>query len=90
MTRNEKADLRGAGSKKKHLTGTSKRFFNSDYKHFAGAGQCKHCGSAYLRFAVNGYCQGCQQRVEFIVRESRGLVANDKSKAKCERTGVVR
>jgi hypothetical protein len=69
MAKNEKADLRGIGSKEKHSTGMSKRFFNSDYRHFPHSVQCRHCGSDYMRFSVNGYCQQCQQRVEFVIRE---------------------
>ena len=33
--------------------------------------RCIYCGSDYMRHAVNGYCQSCQQRVEFINRERR-------------------
>jgi DNA-directed RNA polymerase subunit RPC12/RpoP len=31
--------------------------------------QCLKCGSDYMRFSKDGFCQDCQQRVEFIVRE---------------------
>lgn len=32
-------------------------------------GQCVQCRSDYMKFAVNGYCQYCLQKVEYIVRE---------------------
>ena len=69
MVRNEKADLRGIGSTEKHLTGKSKRFLFTDYRHFAHVVQCFSCGSDYMKFATEGYCQGCQQRAEYVVRE---------------------
>jgi hypothetical protein len=69
MDENERADLRGISSKEKHLTGKSKRFFNSDYRHFSDSVQCQYCGSDYMRFAVSGYCQRCQQRAEYVIRE---------------------
>ncbi len=69
MAKYEKADLRGIGSKEKHLTGKSKRFLISDYKHFPHSVQCRHCGSDYMRYAVDGYCQRCQQKAEHVLRE---------------------
>ena len=69
MARDRKADLRGVGLNEKHLTGTSKRFLFSDYRHFPHAVQCLFCGSDYMKFATEGYCQGCQQRAEYVVRE---------------------
>jgi hypothetical protein len=69
MARSEKADLRGIGSYEKHSTSESKRFFVSDYRQFKAAVQCRHCDSDYLRFAVDGYCQRCQQRSEYVLRE---------------------
>jgi hypothetical protein len=54
-------NLKFAGA---NLTGFSA--FNNTY-----FGQkCKQCGSDYMKFAdENGYCQRCQQKVEFIRRE---------------------
>lgn len=77
MTRNRKADLRGIGSSEKHLTGKSKRFFNADFSTgleniasiFGRMIRCKFCGSDYMRFAVDGYCQRCQQLAEYVIRE---------------------
>jgi len=42
-------------------------FFN--YRKSADSGQCKKCRSDYMKFSVDGFCQNCQQKVEFIVRE---------------------
>ncbi len=73
MVKNRKADLGGIGSNEKHLTGTSKRSFISDYKLFPHSHQCKYCGSDYMRFSLNGFCQRCQQRAEFVTRERPSL-----------------
>ena len=72
MTRNDEAGNRlahGSGSNEKWLTGNQRRFFNSDYRFFAHSVQCRFCGSDNMRFAVNGHCQRCQQRVEYVLRE---------------------
>jgi hypothetical protein len=37
--------------------------------------KCSGCGSEDLSFAKNGYCQRCQQRVEFIRRERPDVIA---------------
>jgi len=42
-------------------------FFN--YKENNIFGQCVKCGSDYMKFAVGGFCQDCQQRCELIMRE---------------------
>jgi len=69
MARNERADLRGIGSNEKSTTANRKGFFNFNYRRFGDPHQCRHCGSDYMRFAVGGYCQRCQQRAEFVIRE---------------------
>lgn len=69
MGKNERADLRGIGSNEKHSAVKSKRFHVSDYKHFPHSIQCQGCGSDYMRFAVDGYCQWCQQEAEHAVRD---------------------
>lgn len=71
MARNERADLGGIGSNEKWLTGNQRRFFNSDYRRSPHSIQCEYCGSDYMRFSVNGYCQRCQQRAEYVIRERR-------------------
>jgi hypothetical protein len=75
MVKNERADLRGIGSKEKHLTAKSKRFFIPQYKQFPHSHQCKYCGSDYIRFSSNGFCQRCQQRVEYVIREHPVIAA---------------
>jgi hypothetical protein len=55
-----------------HAGGIEKRFDVFHYRQFHRFGQsieCRKCGSDYMRFSVGGYCQDCQQKVEFIVRE---------------------
>lgn len=80
MARKEKADLRGIGSNEKHLTGKSKWFFISDYRYFAPVVQCRYCLSEYMRCAVDGFCLGCQQRVEFVIREHPETVERTKAR----------
>ncbi len=75
MVEKKRADLRGIGSKEKHLTGKSKRFISSNYTQFARIAQCKYCRSEYMRFAVNGYCQRCQQQAEYVIRERSEIAA---------------
>jgi hypothetical protein len=69
MSRNERAGLGGTGSNEKRSNTMLNKFFSSDYKSFSGKSQCMHCRSDYMRFAVDGFCQGCQQRAEFVLRE---------------------
>lgn len=71
MQAKNKADLGGIGSIEKHSTGKSNGFSTPNYSPYRHAVQCSFCGSDYMRFSVGGYCQRCQQRVEYIVREHR-------------------
>ncbi|MBA4121184.1 MAG: hypothetical protein H0X72_01800 [Acidobacteria bacterium] len=48
-------------------TNKASGFFN--YKENKIFGQCVKCDSDYMKFAVGGFCQDCQQRCEFIMRE---------------------
>jgi hypothetical protein len=45
------------------------------YMQKAPSKQCRNCRSDYMKFAVKGFCQHCQQRVEFIVREHPHIAA---------------
>ncbi len=52
--------------------GKNKSFDASNYSlsaHFGQSMKCQKCKSDYMKFAVDGFCQDCQQKVEFIVRE---------------------
>ena len=69
MPSKEKADLHRIGSKENHSTGKSKRFLAFHSSRFPHLVQCRFCGSGHMRFAVNGYCQRCQRRVEYVLRE---------------------
>lgn len=55
--------------------GSSNVFFAFHYNHKANVFQCKNCSSDYGRGAVNGFCQDCQQRAEYILREHPQTVA---------------
>lgn len=75
MYRNSKAGATNTGSNQKQFTnagGTGKRFDLFYYRQFARCGQfikCRRCSSDYMKFSLDGYCQNCQQKVEFVVRE---------------------
>lgn len=51
------------------LGGESKRLSNSNFRQNQSFSQCRRCRSDYMRFAEDGFCLDCQQKVEFIVRE---------------------
>ena len=69
MRRNRKADLRGVGSKPNLNGHLRNRFSVFNDTQSGSLVQCQKCGSDYMRFSLNGYCQRCLQRVEFIQRE---------------------
>lgn len=74
MARIRKADAGHIGSKTNFTGGEIKAFSGSKYRHFPHSVQCLYCGSDYMRFAVDGYCQRCQQRAEYILRECPATV----------------
>ncbi len=80
MGRNEKADLRGIGSNENRLTDNQRRLFNAKYNPFPRSVQCQHCGSDYMRFAIDGYCQRCQQRAEYVIREQPATAERAKAR----------
>jgi hypothetical protein len=59
--------------------GNQKTFSTFDYRQKRHSGQCKRCGSDYMKFAYNDYCQDCQQRVEFILREHPEVLTQAKN-----------
>ncbi len=69
--------------------GKGKRFDVFNYKQFARFGQsikCRKCQSDYMKFSsIDGYCQDCQQRVEFIIREYPPIA----NQAKNQRRGAT-
>ena len=72
MDRIEKAGHRlshGSGSNEKWLTGNQRFLFIPHYKDFSHSVQCQYCRSDYMSFSVDGYCQRCQQRTEFVIRK---------------------
>lgn len=69
MNTNEKSRSGNLDSNEKHSTTKSKGFLYADYRPLLRMNQCEHCASDYMRFAVNGYCQWCQQRAEYVIRE---------------------
>lgn len=52
-----------------YLQGNQKAFSTLDCRKNQPFGQCVKCLSDYMKFSVNGYCQRCLQKIEFIVRE---------------------
>ena len=83
MNKRKRADNRGngIGSKTNDYLGDNHNMLSKQhYRRNRPETQCVGCGTDYLRFAVKGYCQWCQQQVEFILRERpgfRGGLAND-------------
>ncbi len=51
------------------IAGSNQRDFNFDFKKRFKARQCFKCQSDYMKFSVEGVCQSCLQRIEFIIRE---------------------
>ncbi len=70
---NKRAGAMNTGVYPNYFAGSKNKSFDvSYYNQPARLGQsfaCRKCGSDYHKFAVDGFCQNCQQRVEFIVRE---------------------
>jgi len=75
MIANSKGTATNSPSKPKSFLitgGDKKRSGFSNYRYSARFGQsvkCSQCHSDYMKFSVNGFCQDCIQRVEYIVRE---------------------
>ena len=70
MFKDNKATLQGGFVNNQNSRGRiNHRQFVFNYTQNRNAVQCLKCGSDYMRFAVDGYCQNCQQRVEYILRE---------------------
>lgn len=70
MNIKRKADVGRIGSNPfDYLQGNQKAFPTLDYRKNQPFGQCVRCQSDYMKFSVNGYCQRCLQRIEFIIRE---------------------
>lgn len=70
MATKGRADARNIGSYPiDFFNGNQKAISAFDFNRKKNFGQCVKCRSDYMRFAIDGYCQDCQQRVEFIVRE---------------------
>lgn len=70
------------GSLRKHsiANGNQKTFSAFDYRQNRHASQCRRCGSDYMKYSYDDYCQDCQQRVEFIRREHPEVLAQVKNK----------
>lgn len=48
----------------------NKSSISANYRRGGNLRQCVRCDSDYMKFASkDGYCQDCQQRAEFIIRE---------------------
>ena len=52
-----------------------------NYRQNSIFNQCQKCGSDYMKYSENGFCQDCQQRAEFVVREHPHIVRRVQSQA---------
>ena len=59
----------GFGPNQKWLTGNQRNSKIPDYKECPHLVQCQRWHSDYMSFSVDGYCQRCQQRTEFVIRK---------------------
>lgn len=76
--KNEKTQVTSLGLNQNFsFTGGKNKGLNSlNYRKYERNGQCSQCGSDYMKHSVNGFCQDCMQRVEFIVREHPQTLRN--------------
>lgn len=74
--KNRKAEAANFGPKTNFTGGETIGFSSNHYKKIVVEPQCKKCGSDYLRFSLNGYCQRCQQLAEHLRRErtAKGVI----------------
>lgn len=72
MTEKDMATSMNRGQKKTRFDAYQNRFTSQNYTSNPRASQCTFCQSDYMNFAVNGCCQRCQQRCEYVVRERSG------------------
>jgi hypothetical protein len=63
------ANRSGSNQNYNFAGGKNQGFDVYNFMTISGARQCKKCGSDYMKFSKDGYCQRCQQRCEFILRE---------------------
>lgn len=79
MIKNKKGRSCNFGPKT-NLNGYSRKAFSVRYvSPFCDGVQCEKCGSDYMRFSVDGYCQGCQQLVEYVIREQLAAIVPAKA-----------
>ena len=74
--RNRKAVATNNGSNQLKFLHGHQTVSAFNFKQNKAFGQCVKCGSDYLKYAVNGYCQKCLQRIEFIIREYPHILQN--------------
>lgn len=73
--RKEKKEAGGFPSYQTNFAGgKNKRFDVYNFTSIPFLRQCRNCGSDYMKFSENGFCQNCQQRCEFIAREFPHIV----------------
>lgn len=77
MTRKRKADPAKIGSKIAYRFTDKQALTYRNFNEYPSAVQCKICSSDYMRFAIDGHCQRCVQRVEFVIREHPHIAAID-------------
>lgn len=76
----ESGGIRNGSFENHSIAGGDKSDFVFNYRQNRLMSQCLGCKSDYMRFAHSGYCQDCQQRVEFIRRERPDVLTKIKSK----------
>lgn len=77
MRPKQKADVSSIGSRNDFNGKLNSAFSYLNCTAMPTAVQCRKCGSDYMRYAVEGFCQRCQQRAEFFRRDGRkGQPAN--------------
>jgi hypothetical protein len=63
-----------------NLTTNQKSLVQSNFRRSHISSQCIRCNSDYMKFSVNGFCQNCQQKAEFVKREHSNLLDQNKNK----------
>jgi len=51
-----------------------KGYFGNNCRLFGLQIQCRKCGSDFMKAALDGLCQDCLQRAEFVIRERPDIV----------------
>jgi hypothetical protein len=69
MTFQKNADAANIGRKRFDAYQSNQPIFRVNSNKIGDLSKCVQCRSDYMKFSVQGVCQDCQQKVEFILRE---------------------